>query len=232
MEKYEIIVRLLVAMFVGGVIGYEREYKHRPAELRTHSLVCIGAAIISMIQILISQDAINIINSNIALKEVLKVDLARLGAQVITGVGFLGAGTIIHEKGSVKGLTTAASIWIVACIGLAIGMGYYFLSIVSSIVVFLVLVSFEKIEKKYIDKTIKIKIEVKYVDREAAMSALYKVLADKDIEILNVECKYKEECNKNTEYCIYYVLIPPYINILNLIIELSAFKEFIGIRII
>ena len=144
MKEYEIILRLLVAMFIGGFIGYEREYKQRPAGLKTHALVCISAAIISMIQILISKDAINIISSNIALKEVIKVDLSRLGAQVITGVGFLGAGTVIQEKGSVKGLTTAASIWIVACIGLAIGMGYYFLSIISTIVVFLVLVIFGK----------------------------------------------------------------------------------------
>lgn len=232
MKEYEIILRLLVAMFVGGFIGYEREYKQRPAGLKTHALVCIGASIISMIQILISKDAINIINSNIGLKEVLKVDLSRLGAQVITGVGFLGAGTVIQEKGSVKGLTTAASIWIVACIGLAIGMGYYFLSIVSTIVVFAVLVILGKIEKKHIDKATKIKIEIKYIDREAAMSSLYGVFKDKNIEVLNMECKYKEECNKNVECCTYYVLIPPYINTLNLIAELNAFKEFIEIKII
>ncbi len=83
-------------------------------------------------------------------KHAIKVDIGRLGAQVITGVGFLGAGTIIHDKGSIKGLTTAASIWTVACIGLAVGLGYYTLTILSTICVFIVLVFLKTFEESFL----------------------------------------------------------------------------------
>ena len=137
MLVYEVAIRLALAVVVGGLIGYEREFKNRPAGFRTHILVCLGAAITSMIQLYSIQDATNMIIQYPELANAMKVDIGRLGAQVITGVGFLGAGTIIHEKGSIKGLTTAASIWTVACIGLAVGLGYYTLTILSTIFVFI-----------------------------------------------------------------------------------------------
>lgn len=140
MKYYEIVIRLILAVIVGGLIGYEREFKNRPAGFRTHILVCVGSAVISMIQVLAIEDTKSIILANPEMINVIKADMGRLGAQVISGVGFLGAGTIIHEKGSVKGLTTAATIWTVACIGLAVGMGYYFLSVVSVLGVYGVLV--------------------------------------------------------------------------------------------
>lgn len=149
MEYYEIVIRLILAIIVGGVIGYEREFKNRPAGFRTHILVCVGAAVISMIQVLSIEDTKCIILANPKMANIIKVDIGRLGAQVISGVGFLGAGTIIHERGSVKGLTTAATIWAVACIGLAVGMGYYFLSVVSVLSVYGVLVVMKK--KKFIE---------------------------------------------------------------------------------
>ena len=134
MLAYEVAIRLVLAVVVGGLIGYEREAKNRPAGFRTHILVCLGAAVTSMIQLYSIQDTTNLILQHPELQNVLKADIGRLGAQVITGVGFLGAGTIIHEKGSVKGLTTAASIWTVACIGLAVGFGYYTLTILATYV--------------------------------------------------------------------------------------------------
>jgi putative Mg2+ transporter-C (MgtC) family protein len=142
----DIIIRLALCILAGGLIGYEREFKNRPAGFRTHILVCIGACIISMIQKFSLEETVRIINENPQLANALKADIGRLGAQVITGVGFLGAGTIIHDKGLVKGLTTAASIWVVACIGLAIGLGYYAISILSVISVFIVLVALKKFE--------------------------------------------------------------------------------------
>jgi putative Mg2+ transporter-C (MgtC) family protein len=138
---YDVAIRLILAVVVGGLIGYEREYKNRPAGFRTHILVCLGAAITSMIQLYSIQDTTNLILMHPELQNALKADIGRLGAQVITGVGFLGAGTIIHEKGSVKGLTTAASIWTVACIGLGVGLGYYTLTILSTICVYSISVS-------------------------------------------------------------------------------------------
>lgn len=108
----EICLRFLCAMLVGMVIGTEREYTNRPAGMRTHILVALGACVVSITgQMLWSQFG--------------NADPARLAAQVITGVGFLGAGTIMREGTTVKGLTTAASVWTVACLGIAAGFGYY-----------------------------------------------------------------------------------------------------------
>lgn len=148
MSRYEILLRFVLSIIVGGLIGYEREYQNRPAGFITNILVCVGASIIAMIQILIVQDSINMLLGNPDLANSLKVDSGRLVSQVVSGVGFLGAGAILHNKGSVTGLTTAATLWVVACIGIAIGMGYYFLSIISAIGVFCVLVILRKVKFK------------------------------------------------------------------------------------
>lgn len=150
---HEILIRLSLAILVGGLIGYEREHKNMPAGFRTHIMVCVGAAIISMIEMSSVNQSISMIKETPSLANVLKVDMGRLGAQVITGIGFLGAGTIMHEKGSVRGLTTAASIWVVACIGLGVGMGYYFLVISATVGVYLVLFLLKKVEDKISNKS-------------------------------------------------------------------------------
>ncbi|MBN2851216.1 MAG: MgtC/SapB family protein [Clostridia bacterium] len=134
--EIDIILRLLSAALLGGLIGYEREQKQRPAGFRTHILVCIGAALVMII-------------SEYMLKEFTSgTDPARMGAQVISGIGFLGAGTIIRDKFKVKGLTTAASLWAVACIGLAVGMGYFYLAGVAFVVIFITLRFLSRLEKK------------------------------------------------------------------------------------
>ena len=111
-DVWQICLRLLCAMVVGLVIGTEREYTNRPAGMRTHVLVALGACTVAL-----TGQMLNFQHPG--------ADPARLAAQVITGVGFLGAGTILREGASVKGLTTAASVWTVACLGIAAGYGYY-----------------------------------------------------------------------------------------------------------
>ncbi|WP_461206190.1 MgtC/SapB family protein [Clostridium sp. DL1XJH146] len=149
MTKIEILTRLIISVLIGGIIGFEREYKNRPAGLRTHMLVCVGSCVVSIIQILMIEEATNMITANPALNASIKVDIGRMSAGVISGIGFIGAGTIIHHKGSVSGLTTAATLWIVACIGIAIGMGYYFLCISTTVIIILVVVLIKKFEKKH-----------------------------------------------------------------------------------
>ena len=144
----EIVIRLVLAVIVGGIIGYERERQQRAAGFRTHILVCLGATIISLLQIDIGNKAIAMIEVNKELSEVIKIDYGRLGAQVITGVGFIGAGAIIHTKGNIKGLTTAATLWVVACLGLSIGMGEYYISIFGAIIIVVTLVFLKRIENK------------------------------------------------------------------------------------
>lgn len=122
-----IILRMLVAIILGGCIGFEREIKSRPAGLRTYMLVSLGACIVMMT----NQYVYQVYHSG---------DIVRMGAQVISGIGFLGAGTIIVTAHShIKGLTTAAGLWAAACAGLAIGIGLYEVAILGEVMVFLIL---------------------------------------------------------------------------------------------
>ncbi len=127
------LIRLVLAAAMGGLIGWERSHTNRPAGLRTHVVVCIGAALI-----MILSEYMRLIYGN-------EVDLTRMGAQVISGIGFLGAGTIIKEGFNVKGLTTAASLWVVSCIGLALGSGFYSGAIIATLLIYFTLMIMKNI---------------------------------------------------------------------------------------
>lgn len=116
-DEWHILLRLLLAMLLGGLVGLERERSNHAAGLRTHILVCLGSALIMMLSIYGFKDFAHELN--------VRIDPARLATAVITGVGFLGAGTILFTGKSITGLTTAASIWVVAAIGLASGAGFF-----------------------------------------------------------------------------------------------------------
>ena len=103
--------KLVLAAVCGGFIGYERQHSHRPAGFRTHILVAVGAALVMITSSFLTDQY----------QEVMQIDPTRMSAQVISGIGFLGAGTILREGFSVKGLTTAASLWAVSCVGIAVG---------------------------------------------------------------------------------------------------------------
>lgn len=134
----EILIRLAAACVLGGIIGYEREHVHRPAGFRTHILVCVGSALVMVTSEFIYYTYSSQVN----------LDPARLGAQVISGIGFLGAGTIIKEGVSVKGLTTAASLWAVSCIGIAVGIGFYSGAVVTTAVIYFTLIILKKLQSK------------------------------------------------------------------------------------
>jgi len=138
----EIAMRLACAMLVGLVIGTEREYTHRPAGMRTHILVSLGACVVSVTGELMFHHYMPLGST---------LDPARLSAQVITGVGFLGAGTIMREGVNVKGLTTAASVWSVACLGIASGFGFYGLAILGMVFILVTLTFFEWIQNRLIN---------------------------------------------------------------------------------
>lgn len=139
MTTTEMLLRMGLAVLVSGFIGFDREVKNRPAGIRTHILVCIGATIIAMIQENISATAFDFAQGHPEFQGIVRADESRLIAQVVSGIGFLGAGTIIVTKQSVQGLTTAASLWAVAGLGLAIGMGFYHVGLLGTIVILLVL---------------------------------------------------------------------------------------------
>lgn len=204
MNKYEIILRLALAVFIGGIIGYEREHQNRPAGFRTHTLVCIGASVISMIQQSTIDEVSMLIKDCNVLAGGLKSDIGRMGAQVISGVGFLGAGTIIRDKGSVKGLTTAASLWAVACIGLAVGLGYYFLSISSALVVFVALVTFKKIDRRIMQKSNIVDVNIVFTDRKKLIQHLEEYFSSNNIKVKKIEYIKEEEINST----IYTIILP------------------------
>ncbi len=132
----QIVFRLLVAAVLGGVIGLEREKQEKAAGFRTHILVCIGSCLL----MLTSMHIFDIY------KGITAVDPARIAAQVVTGVGFLGAGTIIRFRASVKGLTTAASLWVIAAVGLAVGSGFYLAAVVTAVISLLSLLVLNRLE--------------------------------------------------------------------------------------
>lgn len=232
----DILLRLFLAVVIGGVIGYEREVHHRTAGFRTHILVCIGAAIVSLIQINIGNKAIELIGTSKELANVIKVDYGRLGAQVITGVGFLGAGTIIHEKGNIKGLTTAASLWVVACLGLAVGMGDYITSFLGAVFIVITLVFLKKIQDKVIEKMSLKRVEVQYYKtcntqnyiEEIFDGAFIKV---KSIEFINQEDE-EEIIYKGNKMIIavYTISKPKYIDMNEILNRLGRNENIISVK--
>jgi putative Mg2+ transporter-C (MgtC) family protein len=124
----EMIARLIIAVGLGAIIGYEREITHKPAGLRTHIFVCMGACLFTI-------SSLYLINNG----TLGTFDSTRIAAGIVTGISFIGAGSIIASKGDIKGITTAASLWVVAAIGLMIGFGIYLLPIIATIITFIIL---------------------------------------------------------------------------------------------
>ncbi len=122
---YTVLIKLVLAVAVSGVIGYEREKRDRPAGIRTHMLLCLGSTILTIA-------ALESFGGNID-------SAARVAAGILTGIGFLGAGTIISSEKHVMGLTTAAGLWVVAGLGIVIGLGHYFLAMIGSVMIILIL---------------------------------------------------------------------------------------------
>ena len=136
-QTEDMLIRLLIATILGGLIGIERGRGDRPAGMRTHILVCTGSALLMLVSIY----GIGTVDR--------QWDAARIAAQVVSGIGFLGAGTIIHEGLSVRGLTTAASLWMVSAIGLAVGAGMFLVGGAATAITMITLVTFHNWEKRF-----------------------------------------------------------------------------------
>lgn len=142
LNSVSITIRLALAALCGGIIGLERGRKGQAAGCRTHMLVCLGSALVMMTNIFVVN------------KFGVSTDPTRIGAQVVSGIGFLGAGTIIvTAKHQIRGLTTAAGLWASACMGLAIGVGFYQLAIIGNIFIFIIIAFFNKFEDAVYSKT-------------------------------------------------------------------------------
>lgn len=185
-EMLETAIRLVTIIFLSGLIGLEREIKNRPAGLRTHILVGLGSCLLMLL-------SLNGFSEFVAENEgVSMIDPARIPSYVVSGIGFLGAGTILVQgRRGVQGLTTAASIWLVAAIGLVVGVGMYYEAIITTFIVFLTLLTLNSLEHKLkwkeSKKTSFLSI---YVDeQENTFHSIINILSDQKITVIksNIE---------------------------------------------
>lgn len=170
-----VFVRFALAVLLGGIIGMERGKKRHPAGLRTNLVVCIGSASVMMVSqyIVTTMDA--------------AADPARLGAQVISGIGFLGVGTIVVTgRNQVKGLTTAAGLWASACMGLAIGIGFYEGAVIMCLFLYLVLEVIERLDAEYVKYSNKCQLLVEY-DKTVHLGQVIETIYSLGWYVTNIE---------------------------------------------
>lgn len=176
----ELLLRLLVAIGLGGLIGFERELSDKPAGFRTNILICLGAAIFTEMSILIA--TVGAVPAGAG-------DPTRIAAQIVSGMGFLGAGTILQARGSVRGLTTAATLWTVAAIGVTVGAGAYALAIGATTLVIVVLVLLGQIERMVMHRRSERIVQVAFEPRPELLGAVREVLTESGLraEAIDVE---------------------------------------------
>ncbi len=177
MNFWVITFRLFLSAFLSGAIGFEREFHGRAAGFRTHILLCVGSTLVMLTSIHIFDIYISKV----------PIDPARIAAGVITGIGFLGAGTIMHSRSSIRGLTTAASLWVVAGIGLAVGSGLYYGAVLTTILTIVALMFFGRLEHAIIRKDWYRTIAIEAKDSVDQLKAIRQVLDEYHISITDYE---------------------------------------------
>jgi putative Mg2+ transporter-C (MgtC) family protein len=160
------LIPLLLAALLGGTVGFERESTGRPAGLRTHILVCVGSALTMLVSMEMYRMTLGIVNA----------DPGRIAAQVISGIGFLGAGTIMREGANIRGLTTAASLWVVAAVGLAVGAQLYMPAVLSVIIILVTLRTLSELEKRFIKHVGFYDLNVHVLDTPGRLGAVASVV--------------------------------------------------------
>ena len=222
MNVWDVLLRIVLATLMSGVVGYEREHKNRPAGVKTHILVCLGAASFALLERLMVLEMVAYQDLQVSF------NFGRLVAQVISGIGFLGAGTIIITKRNIQGLTTAASIWIVACLGIVVGYGVFVLAIP----LFFTILGTLVILKRFLRiGTIK-KFEIKYCHRIETKEFLSDYFHSRLIIIkdLDFSVEMTEKGNIYTE--VYTIDLDRNMNYLGIIDDLSRYDNVLLIRCI
>lgn len=181
--QLDYLLRLFIAAICGMAIGYERKNRMKEAGIRTHFIVAIGAALIMIISKYGFQDQIGWLN--------MSLDPSRIAAQVVTGVGFLGAGIIFMQKQTIVGLTTAAGVWATAAIGLAIGSGLYFVGIAATAITILGQILLHG-KIKFLSSPRTESLALQIVDEPDAIKFLQEIFEDNEITIINLKSKRDE----------------------------------------
>lgn len=204
----DVLIRVVISVLIGMAIGIERELSNHPAGMKTHALVCLGAAITTMI----SAEMCYSLMGNVELDASSKVDMSRIASGVVSGIGFIGAGAIIKSKdGSVvTGITTAATVWISGCMGLAIGMGYFRIIVISMLAILFATITLKGLENRFIKHRGTRYIEVITDDKRNALPALEDYFDRKQIIITSFDCTKTEESDDTKKiYCCRYFLRVP-----------------------
>ncbi|MDK2563598.1 MgtC/SapB family protein [Romboutsia sedimentorum] len=210
----EIIIRLLIALIMGGLTGLEREKSHQFAGFRTHILVSVGSCITALTSLALFHDYSSYAN----------MDPARLTAQVLSGIGFLGAGAILKTSNGIRGLTTAAGIWATACIGITVGYGYYVLSISAWLFVMITLYILKNIDSVLFRKKQTI-FNVK-VSNINTISMLYGKFEKSQIDVKNIDI---EDEGENSWKVSFFIVYDRRIIIEELVKELNKSKNIISV---
>ena len=194
-----LLLRIAAAVFIGAMIGIDREIKNRPAGMRTHVLVCVGAALVSLIE---QQTiaAVLLLNQG----SMVGVSMGRITTSVVSGVGFLGAGTIFMSEHKISGLTTAASLWCTACIGLAVGSGFIIMALMAGVIVLVILRMMQKIIHVH---TLK-KLEVQFVHRAQTLAFLSEYFASRKIKVLDVHFRAENRPDGSRYINVYTLCVP------------------------
>ena len=228
MTWQEVALRLVLAVATGCIIGIEREHKNRPAGMRTHVLVCVGAAMIAIIDCLNMAETLemNLLNDDSGIA----ISVGRMSAQVVSGIGFLGAGTILVSQKKIAGLTTAASLWCTACLGLSAGMGHYILTIAGFLVVIITLTLMQRVVRV---NTVK-NLEVRFVRRNETIPFINAYFEKMGVKIIDVDFHIESKAKGKNEEKVYtnlYVLdIPGKIAYKDIVNDLSEYANIEGIR--
>ncbi len=180
--EWELFLRLVLACVLGGVIGYERQSRRKSAGLRTNMLVCLGSCLI----MILSQDVY------LEVEGKTNADPARLAAQVVSGIGFLGAGAIMKEGLTVTGLTTAACLWVVAGVGLAIGGGFYMGAILTSLLVFVTLGALSRLDD-YVENDKRLSLIIHTIDKPGQLVQLSNLLEKLRFKVRGMRVKEDED---------------------------------------
>jgi len=215
-SEMDIMLRLAISCILGGLIGFERESLDRPAGLRTHILVCVGSALMTLVSIY-----------GFAAFDTVTKDPGRIAAQVVSGIGFLGAGTILREGLTVTGLTTAASLWVVAGIGLAIGSGLFFAGIAGTALVFVTLVLFGQMERRHWTNKCRNRITIVVRDQPGQLGRVGMFFGKHGIGIKNITMRHiPEQKVINIEFVL---IIPANLDMIKIFTELSEIDGVLSI---
>ena len=211
-------VRMLLAVICGGVIGIEREFKRRPAGFRTHILICLGAAMTTLT------------SQYLYLYMHYYTDMARLGAQVVAGIGFIGAGTIIVTRQQrVKGLTTAAGLWTAAIVGLALGGGFYEGGIAATGLILLAELLFSKLEYRMLDNAPEVNLFMEYSGKPCLEKVL-KLYRERELKVINMEITRSTESETHNACAIFTLRLNRRCGVERLLTEMNAVPGVVSVE--